>query len=470
MNKVPCFGQPVDKFVATVSDEVYHSVHSASAIKSDKRRELLARDFPDPRRLREIAGQIKRHTLDSLDKYLPLAVASLERNGAKVHFAADGDEARRVIHQILQERGARKIVKSKSMVTEEIHLNDYLAERGIEAIETDLGEFIVQIDGDQPSHIVTPIVHKNRRQIAESFERHGLGAYNDDPETITRRARKFMRDKYLAADAGITGANFVVAETGRLVLVTNEGNSRFSLAAPRLHIALVGIEKIVPADRDLAVFLNLLVRSATGQQFTAYTEFITGPRADGQRSGPSETHVVFLDNGRSEILATEYRDILRCIRCGACLNICPVYRQASGHAYRSVYPGPIGAVLSPLLAGGDFARLADLPKACSVCGACGGDACPVCIPLSDLLLRLRDKAKREHASLSARGVPPMGGFAELAARPVLWRGALSAGRALNYFPLDLAPVPPLSRWTAARTLPEFRGGEFRRWWKKRHHE
>ncbi|MDR0533140.1 MAG: iron-sulfur cluster-binding protein [Verrucomicrobiales bacterium] len=464
--EIPSHGQPIDRFAAAISGEVYESVHSSSAIKSDKRQALLAGDYPNPKHLREIAGQIKQHTLESLDKYLPQAVESLERNGVRVHFAANGEEARQIIGSLLAARGAKKVVKSKSMATEEIHLNDYLAANGVDCIETDLGEFIVQIDGDHPSHIVTPIIHKNRRQIAKSFEKHGLGAYNDDPETITRRARKFMRDKYMSADAGITGANFVVAETGRLVLVTNEGNSRFSLAAPKLHIALVGIEKLVPSDRDLSVFLNLLVRSATGQQFTAYTEFISGPHASGQPSGPEEMHVVFLDNGRSDILAGDCREILRCIRCGACLNICPVYRQASGHAYRSVYPGPIGAVLSPLLAGEKFPSLADLPKASSLCGACN-DACPVNIPIPDLLLRLRDKGKREHAPLASRGVPPMGGFAGLASQPALWKGALLAGHVMNYFPVEWVPVPPLSKWTAQRTLPEFRGGEFRKWWKQR---
>ena len=251
----------------------------------------------------------------------------------------------------MRARGATRMVKAKTMVSEEIGLAAYLEKRGIEALETDLGEFIVQIDKDHPSHIVRPIIHKNRAEIARSFEREGLGAYNDDPETITRRAREFLRHKYLAADVGLTGANFVSAESGRLVVVTNEGNSRFSLAAPRCHIALIGIEKLVPRDRDLALFLNLLARSATAQQITVYTEFISGPKLTTQPDGPEEMHVIFVDNGRTEVLAGDCREILRCIRCGACLNVCPVYRQASGHAYRSVYPGPLGAVLSPLLAG-----------------------------------------------------------------------------------------------------------------------
>ena len=294
------------------------------------------------------------------------------------------------------------------MVSEEIELEAYLHEHGIEALETDLGEFIVQLDHDHPSHIVKPIIHKNRRQIAELFEKNGLGAYDDEPGVITRRARKFLRHKYLEADVALTGANFVVAESGRIVVVTNEGNSRFCLAATRCHIALVGIEKILPRDRDLALLLNLLARSGTAQQLTVYTEFILGPKAAGQPDGPEEMHVIFVDNGRTDVLASDCRDILRCIRCGACLNVCPVYRQASGHAYRSVYPGPVGAVLSPLMLGKRFAEKADLPKASSLCGACH-EVCPVNIPIPDLLLRLRDKAHVE--GIPSPGTPPMGAWA-----------------------------------------------------------
>jgi L-lactate dehydrogenase complex protein LldF len=238
-----------------------------------------------------------------------------------------------------------------------------------------------------------------------------------------------MRKKYLAADVGMTGANFVVAESGRIVVVTNEGNSRFSLAATRCHIALVGIEKILPRDRDLGLFLNLLARSATAQQLTVYTEFIHGPRAAGQPDGPEEMHVIFVDNGRTEVLAGESREILRCIRCGACMNVCPVYRQASGHAYRSVYPGPVGAVLSPFLAGEHFLDKADLPKASSLCGACQ-EVCPVNIPIPDLLLRLRDRGKREGAA--SPGLPPMGPWALLASQPAVWKAALVGGRLLDY--------------------------------------
>jgi L-lactate dehydrogenase complex protein LldF len=458
--------QPIDQFAATLPAEKRESVHLSAEGTHAKRTKLLFDQFPDPNRLREIAGGIKQHVVENLDTYLPAVEAKLQANGAQVHWAATAEEACTTVLRIMQARGAKKIVKSKTMVSEEIALERFLKRHGIEALETDLGEFIIQIDHDHPSHIVRPIIHKNRREVAQSFEREGLGAYNDDPETITRRARQFLRQKYLQADVGLTGANFVSVESGRLVIVTNEGNSRFCLAAPRCHIALVGIEKLVPRDRDLALFLNLLARSATAQQLTVYTEFISGPKSAAQPDGPEEMHVIFVDNGRTDVLATECRDILRCIRCGACLNVCPVYRQASGHAYRSVYPGPVGAVLSPLLAGERFPELADLPKASSLCGACN-EVCPVNIPIPDLLLRLRDKGKRAHAPLASAATPPMGAWALLASQPTAWKAALLGGRVMNYLPTKLIPVPALRAWESKRTLPAWRGGEFRKWMKSR---
>ncbi|MCB1204329.1 MAG: iron-sulfur cluster-binding protein [Verrucomicrobiae bacterium] len=456
--------QPIDRYAETLARETRDSVSASAAITTEKRVDILARDFPDPDGLRRLAGQIKQHTLEHLDDYLAKAVRALRDNGVVVHFAADAEEARKLILGLLSERGVRRVVKSKSMATEEIHLNDHLAAHGIDCVETDLGEFIVQIDGDTPSHIVRPIIHKNRREIARSFEAHGLGDYDDDPETITRRARIHLRSKYMESDAGITGGNFISAESGRVVLVTNEGNARFSMAPNRLHLALIGIEKIVPRDRDLAVFLNLLARSATAQQLTVYTQFINGPRASTQPSGPEEMHVVLLDNGRSRVLATDCREILRCIRCGACQNVCPVYRQASGHAYRAVYGGPVGAVLSPLLAGERFSDLADLPKASTLCGACR-EVCPVDIPIPDLLLRLRARAKEEGVRTPAS--IPMAPFATLATSPALWRTAMTASRAMNHLPTAALPVKPLREWLKLRTLPEWRGGEFRKWMKKR---
>ncbi|MDL5049147.1 LutB/LldF family L-lactate oxidation iron-sulfur protein [Oscillatoria amoena NRMC-F 0135] len=456
--------QKIDSFALKLEEEVRASVRNASALKTKSRVDSLWRDFEEPDKLRETAGQIKQHVVENLDTYLEKAEAALTSRGVKVHWASDADEARRIILDLMRGIGATKMVKSKSMVSEEIELAHYLEEHGMSAVETDLGEFIVQIDHDHPSHIVTPIIHKNRRQVAKSFEREGLGEYNDDPQVITARARKFLRAKYLEADVGLTGANFVSAESGRIVLVTNEGNSRFCMAPTKMHIALVGIEKIIPHDRDLELFLNLLSRSATGQKLTIYTEFINGPKAPEQPDGPEQMHVVFLDNGRSDVLASECREILRCIRCGACLNVCPVYRQASGHAYRSVYPGPVGAVLSPILNGKQFPELADLPKASSLCGACN-EVCPVNIPIPDLLLRLRDKAKQEH--IHSPNTPPMGGWSILASQPMLWKSILMAGAAMNVVNPDWIPLPPVKRWTSVRKLPRWRGGEFRKWFKNR---
>jgi L-lactate dehydrogenase complex protein LldF len=456
--------QPIDRFAANLGQETRNAVYDGSKIGHEKRTKLLFDHFADPDRLRQLAGGIKQHVVEHLDTYLPAVEAKLLANGVRVHWAATAEAACAAVHAILTARGAKSLVKAKTMVSEEIELEKYLAERGIESLETDLGEFIVQLDHDHPSHIVKPIIHKNRGQIAALFEKNGLGAYNDDPGVITQRARQFLRHKYLQADAGLTGANFVVAESGRLVVVTNEGNARFCLAGTRCHIALVGIEKILPTDRDLALFLNLLARSATAQQLTVYNEFILGPRAPGQPDGPDETHVVFVDNGRTDVLASDCREILRCIRCGACLNVCPVYRQAGGHAYRSVYPGPVGAVLSPLLLGKRFPEKADLPKASSLCGACN-EVCPVDIPIPDLLLRLRDKAHTE--GIPSPGTPPMGAWALLATLPAAWRAALAGGKVINHLPTRLIPVPALRAWEARRDLPPWRGGEFRKWLKRR---
>ncbi|MEI6464216.1 MAG: LutB/LldF family L-lactate oxidation iron-sulfur protein [Verrucomicrobiota bacterium] len=456
--------QPIDQFAAGLPADKRASVYQSTKTTHEKRTKLLFDQFTDPNRLRQLAGEIKQHALENLDTYLPKVEAKLKANGAQVHWASTGEAACQKVLEIMQARGATKMVKSKTMVSEEIELAKFLKPHGIEALETDLGEFIIQIDDDHPSHIVRPIIHKNRREIAQSFEREGLGAYNDDPETITRRARHFLRHKYLAADVGLTGANFVSAESGRIVLVTNEGNSRFCLAATKVHIALIGIEKIVPRDRDLGLLLNLLGRSGTAQDLTVYTEFINGPKSPAQPDGPEEMHVIFLDNGRTDVLASDCREILRCIRCGACLNVCPVYRQASGHAYRSVYPGPVGAVLSPLLLGGKFAQKADLPKASSLCGACH-EVCPVNIPIPDLLLRLRNRAKEEN--VPSPGTPPMGAWALMASQPTAWKAALLGGKLLDYVPTKLIPVPALQAWSAQRALPAWRGGEFRKWMKQR---
>ncbi len=457
--------QPIDLYARRISDEKQHSVIDGSAAGTDKRYYVLHKDYPDPDALRRLAASIKDHTLHHLGDYLEQAEKSLTARGVVVHYASTDEDARQTILSILRDHQVTQLTKSKSMAAEEIHLNPFLIENGVECLESDLGEFIIQLDNDEPSHIVKPIIHKNRRDIAKTFLREGIAAdYNDDPETITRRARVYLRQKYMEAQAVITGANFVCADSGRMVLATNEGNSRFGMAPVPLHIALVGIEKIIPQERDLGVFLNLLGRSATGQQLTVYTEFINGPRSANQPDGPEHMHVVFMDNGRTDVLASNCKEILRCIRCGACQNVCPVYRQASGHAYRSTYGGPVGAVLSPILFGSRFPELADLPKASSLCGACN-EVCPVDIPIPDLLLRLRDKAKKE--SIPSAGAIPMSPFATLATSPSLWRTAINMSKAMNHLPIQVAPIKPLQDWLGQRTLPEWHGGDFRKWMKKR---
>lgn len=457
--------QPIDLYARSIPDEKQHAVSDGTSSGTEKRYQVLHRDYQDPDALRKIAAAIKDHTLHHLGDYLAKAEEALESRGVNVHFAATGEDARQTILSILKGHGVTSLTKSKSMAAEEIHLNPFLIDNGVECLESDLGEFIIQLDDDIPSHIVKPVIHKNRREIANTFLREGIAKdYNDDPQTITRRARAYLRGKYMQAGACITGANFVCADSGRMLLVTNEGNSRFGMAPVPVHIALVGIEKLIPRERDLAVFLNLLGRSATAQQLTVYTEFINGPRSANQPDGPEHMHVVFMDNGRTDVLASNCREILRCIRCGACQNVCPVYRQASGHAYRATYGGPVGAVLSPLLFGDRFPELADLPKASSLCGACN-EVCPVDIPIPDLLLRLRGKAKREH--IHSPAAIPMAPFATLATTPSLWRSAMTLSNAMNHIPYQITPIKPLQDWLDQRTLPDFHGGDFRKWFRAR---
>jgi L-lactate dehydrogenase complex protein LldF len=371
---------------AAAANEPLKRAVSGAVLRQYIGRQQQWASLPDVQALRELAAQIKQHTLDHLDWYVQQFAANVRANGGQVHFAADGDEARRIILRIAQDAGCRRCIKAKSMVSEEISLAEHLEAGGLEVCETDLGEFIVQIGHDRPSHLVTPIIHKDRAAIARLFSEYFKTPYDDDPQALAMQARRHLRDKFRRADLGLTGGNFMVAETGQLCCVENEGNQRHSISSPRVLISLVGIEKMVPRLTDLAVLLKLLARSATGQPLTVYTNLFGGPRGPGQSDGPEQFHVVLVDNGRSGILQSQYRPTLRCIRCGACLNACPVYRSIGGHAYGSVYPGPIGALITPLLQG--IERFADLPKASSLCGACG-EACPVKIDIPHFLVQLR---------------------------------------------------------------------------------
>jgi L-lactate dehydrogenase complex protein LldF len=338
--------------------------------------------------LRDKASEIRLHVLDNLPDYVDRFASAATRAGAVVHRAKDALTARETVAHILKDRGAVRVAKSKSMVTEEIHLNDHLEKQGTEVVETDLGEYIIQIANETPSHIIVPAIHKNRSQVGKLFADKLGVEYTDDPAVLCSIAREILREKFLTADAGISGANFAIAETGSLVLFTNEGNGRMVTTLPPLHIAILSIEKMIPKLTDLATFVRLLPRSATGQTLTSYLSLVTGTRNVSESTGAKELHIVLVDNGRSRILAGDCREMLKCIRCAACLNVCPVYRSVGGHAYGTTYPGPMGIVLSTLLNGIDQAH--PLLDATTLCGACN-DVCPVRVPLVKLLRILRER-------------------------------------------------------------------------------
>jgi len=351
----------------------------------DGRREIMA-TLPQSEQVREKARQIKDEVLANLDTYLAEFSERAEAAGAHVHWAANGEQANEIVVAIAREHGVRNIVKSKSMVSEETHLNDALGKAGLHVVESDLGEYILQVASDHPSHIVVPAVHRTKEEIADLFNNAFDADLPSEPTAITAFARKRLRDEFAGAEMGITGANFACADTGTIVQVTNEGNGRLSTTWPRVHVVFTGIEKLIPGLADLPVFLKLLARSATGQPLTIYTNLITGPRRTGEGDGAQELHIVLLDNGRTDVHGSGYHETLRCIRCGACLNTCPVYRAVGGHAYGGIYPGPIGSLLTPLYEG--KRRFRHLPHASSLCGACY-EACPVKINIPQMLIEMK---------------------------------------------------------------------------------
>jgi len=419
-------------------------------------------EVPQWQALRTQAHAIKLHTLGRLDRYLEELEAQVSARGGHVHWARDGAEAARIIARLAR---GRRVVKSKSMTSEEIRLNEALARAGCEVTETDLGEYLLQLAGEAPSHLIAPIVHRSKESIAELLSAAAGTPLPAEPERLTAAARILLRRRFLAAEVGITGANFAVAETGTVVLVENEGNIRLTTTIPRVHIALMGIEKVVPRLGDLAVFLTLLPRAATGQRMSSYVSLITGPRRPGEADGPEEFHLVLMDNGRTAIHADAVmREALACIRCGACLDVCPVFERAGGHAYESVYPGPIGAVLTPLFRG--LVTAGDLPFASSLCGACG-EVCPVKIDLPRLLLELRPRVVR------ARGAARwermfLRGWSWVMRSPA---ALVSAGRLVRFTRRLLGPRPrwlpyPFSQWAASRDLPPAAPFAFRERWRR----
>jgi L-lactate dehydrogenase complex protein LldF len=428
------------------------------------KRETAVEKLPEFDQLRAEARAIKDHTLGHLDLYLEAYEEKVVASGGKVHYAATAEEARDIVLALCQAERAKRVTKGKSMVSEEIGLNEYLEKAGIEVVETDLGEHVIQIRGDRPSHIIAPIIHLNKEAIEANFRRaHGrlssARKLKSVPDLVAE-ARAVLRDKFVTAEVGITGANLLIAETGTSVIVTNEGNGDLTATLPRMHIVIASIEKVVPTLEDATTILRLLARSATGQEMATYTTFTTGPRRDGDPDGPGAYHVVLLDNGRSEMLGSVFQDMLRCIRCGACLNHCPVYGAIGGHAYGSIYPGPMGAVLTPALIGIGTSR--DLPNASSFCGRCE-QVCPMSIPLPKMMRawRERDFAEdgaplRERIALKA--------WAYAAKRPRLYHALagvimpLLAWRAKKSGRFTRLPFG--GSWTKSRDFPAPQGKTF----------
>ena len=435
-----------------------------------KNRASRVAEVPEWEELRQAASDIRMHTLTHLDFYLREVEARATAAGVHVHWARDSQEARDIVVSLARSHRVRTVVKAKSMATEEIGLNSALGRAGIESLETDLGEFIVQLSGTCPSHIIVPAVHLKKEAIAALFkEKLGIDVPADAGE-LASTARRVLRAKFLSAEMGVSGANFLVAESATQVIVTNEGNGRMCTSLPAVHVAIVGIEKVIPNWQALEVFLRLLARSATGQKMTTYVSFISGANGLHADYGEQERHLVLLDNGRSNILRDPVgREALKCIRCGACLNICPVYRSVGGFAYGSFISGPIGAILLPQLLGCREAR--ELPFASTLCGACA-ETCPVKIPIPDLLRHLR----RRVADGDEFGGPSLpwpvrwlsGGVSFALAMPLLYSLAMDAipaiGRVMKRGDWIWRAPFPISRWTSVRPLPAFRAG-FRKWWR-----
>jgi len=414
--------------------------------------------------LRNEANAIKKHTIENLDYYLEQLESNVIAHGGHVVFCRTGQEAADFVLDLAKKRGVHMLVKSKSMTSEEIHFNERLEKHHLEAVETDLGEYILQLAHQRPYHIVAPALHLTRYDVADVFTKE-LGAENEVViEKQTKFARGVLRQKFLQADIGVSGANFLIADSGAIVVVENEGNARLSTSAPRIHIAIAGIEKVIPRAQDLAVFLNLLGRSATGQPLTVYTSFLSGPRRPTEIDGPDEFYLLLLDNGRTKLLQDpEKRQSLYCIRCGACLNHCPVYRKIGGHNYPWVYSGPIGAIITPQFHGVNEDTW--LPFASSLCGACA-EVCPVKIEIPKLLIKLREEVvevkRRQAAGDLERFAFQL--FAWIATHPKIYLLLASLGS--FFFPI-VPRIGPLKQWASQRTVPEPANQSFHQWWASR---
>lgn len=422
--------------------------------------------MPEFEDLRNEARDLKNHILENLDVYLEQFESKVVENGGHVHWARTSVDACKTILDICQQVGAKTVTKGKSMVSEEVNLNEYLEKNGVQPIETDLGEYILQLRNDHPSHIIAPAIHLNLEDVSEAFHEHHHRPKSDDPAVLMQEAREMLRKQFVSADVGITGANFCVAETGSTIIVTNEGNGDLTQTLPKTHIVITSIEKVVPTLEDMTLFQRLLARSATGQEFTVYNTLSTGPRRAEDQDGPENFHVVLVDNGRSEMIGSELQDMLRCIRCSACMNHCPVYGAVGGHSYGWVYPGPMGSVLTPQMIGIENAGL--LPNASTFCGKCES-VCPVKIPLPKLMRHWRDNEFEKHLSPKAVrwGISGWGFFAK---RPALYRWV---SRSSAWFMRTMAgkkgrinKLPLAGGWTDWRDMPAPEGKTFMDQWKQ----
>lgn len=435
-----------------------HNVAKATWLSMNKRDKVVA-EIANWEEWREKANAVKREIIDDLWTYLDQFQKNAEKRGIKVLRAKDGAEANQLAEKIARDHQVKSIVKSKSMLTEEIEFNPHMIAAGFEVIETDLGEYILQIGDQAPSHLTGPAVHLSRLEIAQLFhEKLGI-PYSDDATHLTNTARDILRDKFLNADMGVTGANFGIIENGTIAVVENEGNARMCLSLPNVHVAIMGIERMIPAVEDLGYFLPLLCRSGTGQKLTSFISMIDGPRRADAYDGPEHVYYILVDNGRSSFLDDPHlKEALYCIRCGACYNSCPVYQNIGGHAYGWVYQGPIGAVITPQLLG--LEKAGDLPFASSLCGSCT-EVCPVKIPLHHLLLYQRNRVVQAGLAPAVETVAAKG-FKSVAKSPRLFNGAAKLVRALQRLLGAKLPVPG---WTATRDFPSLSQIPFRQWWK-----
>ncbi|WP_409290277.1 LutB/LldF family L-lactate oxidation iron-sulfur protein [Peribacillus sp. SCS-37] len=433
------------------------------------RRSEVVKELGNWEEWRSHGEEIRQHVLEYLDFYLEQLSENVAKRGGHVFFAQTGEEANEYIREVIEKKNAKKVVKSKSMVTEEISLNSCLEQAGCEVIETDLGEYILQVDDHEPpSHIVVPALHKNKEQIRDVFAEKLGYQKTSKPEELAGHARQKLREEFLSADVGITGCNFAIAETGSFTLVTNEGNADLVTSLPKTQITVMGMERLVPTFEEMEVLVSLLTRSAVGQKLTSYITVLTGPREEFDVDGPEEFHLVIVDNGRSQILGTEFQSILQCIRCAACINACPVYRHVGGHSYGSIYSGPIGAVLSPLLGG--YEEYKELPYASTLCGACT-EVCPVKIPLHQLLHKHRQVIVEKEGKAPISEKLAMKAFGLGAASPSLYKlGSKIAPAAMNPFTVGdkISKGPgPLKAWTEIRDFPAPNKERFRDWYKQR---